>query len=148
VRRRLQDALATARLVSVEAARGLARDVSRSGRGLVVTLEDSGPIQADAVILATGYGPGFRNRGLGADPYGPLDSERLRRAARVVCVGSGLTMVDAVISLRCAGFPGEIVALSRRGLLPGSHARQAVPLYREPIVFKPTSLSIARAVRR
>jgi uncharacterized NAD(P)/FAD-binding protein YdhS len=37
-------------------------------------------------------------------------------------VGTGLTMVDLVLSLDSASFPGRIVALSRRGLAPRGHA--------------------------
>ena len=37
-------------------------------------------------------------------------------------VGTGLTMVDLVLSLDSAGHQGRIVALSRRGQVPRSHA--------------------------
>lgn len=39
----------------------------------------------------------------------------------VVIVGSGLTMVDIVMSLWSSGFSGPVVAISRRGLLPRMH---------------------------
>lgn len=41
--------------------------------------------------------------------------------APVLMVGSGLTMVDQVLSLRKKGHDGKIYVLSRRGLLPQTH---------------------------
>lgn len=57
-----------------------------------------------------------------SDPWaeGALDS--IDRDARVVVVGSGLTMVDAALTLLSKGHRGDILALSRRGLLPVVHA--------------------------
>ncbi len=47
----------------------------------------------------------------GLEPDGP-----------VLVVGTGLTMVDLVVGLHRQGFKAPIVALSRNGLLPASHA--------------------------
>jgi uncharacterized NAD(P)/FAD-binding protein YdhS len=57
-----------------------------------------------------------------ADPWGekaarPLDNDR-----PVLIVGAGLAMVDVAIALRRRGFSGQIIAVSRRGLLPTRHA--------------------------
>ena len=45
----------------------------------------------------------------------------------VLLVGTGLTMVDAVLSLDAAGHRGRIVGLSRRGLIPRGHTNDMVP---------------------
>ena len=45
----------------------------------------------------------------------------------ILLVGTGLTMVDAVLSLAAAGHTGRIVALSRRGLMPRGHVEDMVP---------------------
>ena len=39
----------------------------------------------------------------------------------ILLIGSGLTMVDAVVALHQKGFPGKIHAVSRHGLKPCSH---------------------------
>lgn len=56
------------------------------------------------------------------DPWRPEGFGRLHPDRTVLIAGTGLTMVDAVLSLRRHGFPGPIVAVSRRGLLPQVHA--------------------------
>ncbi|MGN7127175.1 FAD/NAD(P)-binding protein [Methylorubrum thiocyanatum] len=56
------------------------------------------------------------------DPWAPESFGRLHPHAPVLIVGTGLTMLDAVASLRAQGFAGAILALSRRGLLPNAHA--------------------------
>lgn len=44
-------------------------------------------------------------------------------AGQVVLVGTGLTAIDALLSVRSLGFRGEIVAFSRSGQLPRAHLR-------------------------
>ena len=59
-----------------------------------------------------------------SDAFAPLHAH-----LPVMIVGTGLTMVDAVMTLRRRGFEGRIVALSRRGLVPAVHApAAALPL--------------------
>ncbi len=58
----------------------------------------------------------------GEKAWRPLEPDR-----PVLVVGTGLTMVDVAIALRRRGFLGGIVALSRGGLLPSSHAAIAAP---------------------
>jgi len=92
----------------------------------------SGPaLRFDQVVLALGHGPVRRPAELdpiAGDPRllsGPWDEAamaRLADARRVLLVGTGLTMIDAVLSLERRGFRGEIVAISRRGLIARSHA--------------------------
>ena len=61
-------------------------------------------------------------------------------------LGTGLTAVDAALTLEAAGFAGRIVALSRRGLAPRSHGM------REPTVapledLPPHCVAMLRRVR-
>ncbi|MFY9289723.1 MAG: FAD/NAD(P)-binding protein [Methylorubrum rhodinum] len=59
------------------------------------------------------------------DPWDTEHFGRLHPHAPVLILGTGLTMLDAVASLRAHGFEGAILALSRRGLLPNAHAPAA-----------------------
>lgn len=90
-------------------------------RGVVVHLSGGNSIIGEIAILATGHvleRPDPEGVLLGAwDDPGPIDPQ-----GRVIIVGSGLSMVDRVISLLKAGHKGEILSVSRRGLLPRTHA--------------------------
>ena len=98
-----------------------------------IELGNGETIEADAVALAVGnQQPERLSAFTGVDEHfirNPWGSEA--RAAvetlaatdgRALLVGTGLTMVDLVLSLDAAGHQGKIVALSRRGLIPRSHA--------------------------
>jgi uncharacterized NAD(P)/FAD-binding protein YdhS len=58
-----------------------------------------------------------------ADPWIPPGDAGIAPDAAVLILGTGLTMVDYVLSLRLGGHHGPIIALSRRGLLPRAHRR-------------------------
>ncbi len=48
--------------------------------------------------------------------------ELVENGASALLIGTGLTMIDLALSLDSAGYRGRIVALSRRGQVPRSHA--------------------------
>jgi uncharacterized NAD(P)/FAD-binding protein YdhS len=99
-----------------------------------VTLADDGTVSARALVLAQGnQPPGTMRAGDGVDPalfvnnpWGPEARAAIERVAGdggdVLILGTGLTMVDMVLSLAAAGHQGRIVALSRRGQVPRAHA--------------------------
>ena len=60
------------------------------------------------------------------DPWLPAAMADLEPGAPVLLVGTGLTMVDAALSLLDSGRPGPIHALSRHGMLPRAHLASPV----------------------
>ncbi|MGY9057015.1 MAG: FAD/NAD(P)-binding protein [Alphaproteobacteria bacterium] len=104
----------------------------RQGTRSIVRTVDGQALPADLVIVTTGNQLPARPAGLAEalddDPRyvpNPWDLERLGAIdpqGRVMILGTGLTMADVVISLLRLGHKGEIVAVSRRGLLPQPQA--------------------------
>ncbi|HET7606107.1 MAG TPA: FAD/NAD(P)-binding protein [Sphingomicrobium sp.] len=98
-----------------------------------IALNDGSVIDAAAVALATGnQEPGglraFEAAGKRyiANPWGGDARAAVEDLAAsggdALLVGTGLTMVDLVLSLDSAGHQGTILALSRRGQAPRAHA--------------------------
>jgi uncharacterized NAD(P)/FAD-binding protein YdhS len=92
--------------------------------GVTLRTEGGQAFAAAGAVLAMGHvaGPGGPPSAHRLDPWAPEAFGRLHPNLPVLIVGSGLTMIDAVASLRGQGFSGRILALSRRGLLPSVHA--------------------------
>lgn len=93
-------------------------------------------ILADQVILALGnFAPACPHRDLlqlpdacyVSDPWRPDSLSGLDRNAPVAIVGTGLTMLDLLLSLQEIGHRGPLLALSRRGLLPQPHRSNELP---------------------
>jgi len=110
------------------------------------------PRQADQVVLAWGNSalppqlkPSLAIRhGWSADATSDLDPD-----ASVALLGTGLTMVDMLVSLQRQGHRGPIVALSRHGLRPNAH-RQVEPLgdWLDPEQTPSTVLGLWRLIRQ
>lgn len=98
-------------------------------------IKDMPPSFADAVVLATGNGPpkafGFAGEGsinYIADIWHPPQAScfpdkvaTLPEGSTAVIIGTGLTAVDAILTLKKNNFKGAMVAISRGGLLPAAH---------------------------
>jgi uncharacterized NAD(P)/FAD-binding protein YdhS len=52
----------------------------------------------------------------------PQQVHTLPEDATIAIIGTGLTMVDTVLTLQARGYKGNITAISRHGLLPAAHA--------------------------
>jgi uncharacterized NAD(P)/FAD-binding protein YdhS len=122
----------------LELVKGDVVGLDRSGHQLVLTLDRDRTIQADFAVLATGNfppermpvaNPGFYDTPFyRPDPWAAEAFTDLDPDAPILLLGTGLTTVDAVISLLDQGHRGPIHALSRRGLVPRRHASVPVPV--------------------
>lgn len=108
-------------------------DVQIDASSVRLTLSDGQQLVGAQAVLATGMFPAARtpqttSSGLNAaavDPWDVAAMTRLDPQSTVLIIGSGLTMVDAVVSLEQAGHRGPINIFSRHGLLP--HVRRQPP---------------------
>jgi uncharacterized NAD(P)/FAD-binding protein YdhS len=101
-----------------DAAVGIARELG----GVAVRLAVGRKLVVDTAILAVGnFPPAPRAGPIFGDPWDESALKDLDPAAPVLILGTGLTMVDTVISLLDQGHTGPIHAISRRGLLPRQH---------------------------
>ncbi len=137
--------------------RGEATRLTGGAGPLELTLDRGRRLRAGIVVLAVGNlapepphlaDPGFYDGPLyRPDPWAPGALDGLDPDAPVLLIGTGLTMVDVVVSLLDCGHRGPIHALSRRGLLPQRHASRPAAAVEPPAL--PTRLvPLLRAIRQ
>jgi uncharacterized NAD(P)/FAD-binding protein YdhS len=129
--RYLCEQLAAADVVTPIEAMAVAAE--RAGEGWLVTLANGQQLEASALVLAQGNQPPAPFPGSTKlpeqlfinNPWSEAANAAVERVAAegsdVLILGTGLTMVDTVLSLAAAGHEGRITALSRRGLIPRPH---------------------------
>ena len=118
---------------TVEHIRAEAVDLQIDTDSVQLTLDNGQQLHGAYAVLATGMFPAARtpqtqSSGLNAaalDPWNVAAMRQLDAQSSVLIIGSGLTMVDAVVSLEQAGHRGPIEVFSRHGLLP--HVRRQPP---------------------
>lgn len=115
-----------------------ARGAEPTVDGWSVALADGSRVSARALVLAQGnQAPQLPPlaRGLPPDlfvndPWSESGRRAIMKAAGsggdVLLIGTGLTMIDMVLTLDEARLRGRITALSRRGLVPRAHADHGV----------------------
>jgi uncharacterized NAD(P)/FAD-binding protein YdhS len=122
-----EGALASSELVSGEAV-----DIESGEHGCRVRLADGTAIEADRVVLATGNEPPAPLPGAEeltdhpawvANPWQAWEHRLPHHDGSVVLLGTGLTTVDAIITLRALGWLGTVHAVSRHGWFPHPHFR-------------------------
>jgi uncharacterized NAD(P)/FAD-binding protein YdhS len=98
----------------------------------VVHLADGSRVAADRIVLATGNElpsllPGCaelqNHPAWVGNPWQPWENHLPDAHGTVLLLGTGLTTVDVVITLRALGWQGVMQAVSRNGWLPHSHFR-------------------------
>lgn len=108
-----------------------ATSIRAAGTGYEVQLDTGEFLAAERIALCIGHAPPalpcriaqplLNDPALIANPWAPGAFDSIPSDASVLIVGTGLTMVDSVVSLLARDHRGPIKAISRRGLLPQSH---------------------------
>lgn len=154
VRWHLDPLLAEGRVTHV---RARAVSLAVEGAGWIVATDQRGRFRAHRVVLAATHpspelpaplAPLASDPRLVADALVPGALAPIAPDARVVILGTGLTMADVVASLDRQGHRGPIVALSRRGLRSRGHPQVASEPFGDFTQPPPRASTLLQAVRR
>ncbi len=111
-------------------------DAIPQGNQVRLQLNDARQIAVDKVILALGNGapcdfpfPVASDVRCLANPWDYVAPQQVAQREPVLIVGTGLSMMDTVLTLHHQGHQGKIYAISRRGLLPLAHAAPQAPAF-------------------
>jgi uncharacterized NAD(P)/FAD-binding protein YdhS len=105
-------------------------DITPVRHGARITLATGATIDAEKVLLATGNEmpaelPGSEAlvdaSNYAANPWQNWESKLPPPTEKIILLGTGLTTVDAIVTLLALDWQGTIHAVSRNGLLPQSH---------------------------
>lgn len=132
-----------------------------TARGFRAHLENGAAVDADAAVLALGSGPPrtpepvrsltTSRPDLVVLPFEPGGLARIGTSEHILVLGTGLTMLDVLVSLLHRGFTGTVHALSRRGLRPAVHRPYQAPswvtAWAESLQSVPDLRLLCRALR-
>lgn len=124
-------ALAQERGVQVKLVESIATRIRPEEEGLAILTARGDAIAVDAAVLATGNEtkrifPEVKSAQVLQQPFAPgAFADAAHWTSPVLLMGAALTAVDSVVSLRAAGYAGEILALSPQGRWPLAHQQPA-----------------------
>lgn len=105
-------------------------DIAPTPSGAQIKLASGRMIEADKVLLATGNEMPAElpdsetvadHPGYAANPWVNWEAKLPDASENIILLGTGLTSVDAILTLLALNWRGTIYAVSRNGLLPQSH---------------------------
>lgn len=94
---------------------------AEGGQKLHIRTERDQIFEVDHLVLAMGNSLAGQTRHGFLHPWNTEQAEGATLRGPVLVLGSGLTAVDTLLRLRETGYNGQVVFLSRRGLLPRAH---------------------------
>ncbi len=133
-------------------------DVHVIENGLEIVTKNKHSLYVHQAILATGYSeplspfvaiPEFySSKRYSCDPWTSESIWTIAPTASVLLLGSSLTMIDVALALKAQEHVGTLFAVSRRGVVPYAHQKNAVPGIQLASTELPTSLhAVVRWVR-
>lgn len=110
-------------------------DVESQGAQVKVVMRDQQSLMVDKVVLALGNNPPSKlpfavspDMHCIENPWDYTSLNNIPADEPVMIIGTGLSMVDAVLTLHHQKHRGKIIAISRRGLLPLPHTEQCAAI--------------------
>ena len=128
--------------------RGRCIDLSLGEAGAHALLADGRTISADIAVLATGHDETPAEMPWLSYPWNRPLLNNIAPDSPLLILGTGLSMVDCVISLLGEGHRGPIHALSRRGLIPHGHRHaEILPITQADLPSELSPLVVLRWLR-
>ena len=130
----LNDQLARTTAATLSCLSGEVVAVEEQGDSLRLNLRDSSACHARSVVLAMGHFPPpdpvpFRDASTHHHymryAWSPEALDGIEDSDTILLIGSGLTAIDQILTLKSRGFQGKIHLLSRRGLMPTIHMQES-----------------------
>lgn len=133
-------------------------DIKKESNNYSIQLNNGNSVIADKIVLALGnFLPStpksatlsfFESPNYFKNPWSADYLKNLSLSNDILIIGTGLTMVDCVLSLKKAGVTGKIYVVSPRGYTPASHNKSEIYLDFYSELKGKTLLEIFKTVRK